>query len=190
METTSDIRIHLRFVGSDQFPARLLLGAIEAVDRALMRAELEEIDELAGAFPEIPSAVFDAMRYRAGQLTAQAINFDYASTGSLILAGMGAAVAYWLLDKTLGETIKESWEESDLHRRLKAFLIKRRGAKAQAIAADIRPSRWTDAMNQVEVTTTSEGTVALIVVTIPVPPDLSPIPSASQIERLPHRRDA
>jgi hypothetical protein len=182
MEEIPDIRVELRFVGSPRFPARLVLGAIEAVERAVMRAEVAEINELAEAFPEIPEATFDAVRYRAQQLTAQSLNFESASSGSIILAGIAAAVAYWLLDKTLGETVKQAWEASELHSRVRKFLLTRLSAKAHAIARDIRPSRWPNAREQVEVRTEDQPRAILIVVTVPLPPTLTPIPAAQEVE--------
>ncbi len=38
---------------------------------------------------------------------------------------MAAGLAFWLLDKTLGETVSEAWKESDLHTQVKEFLLSR-----------------------------------------------------------------
>ena len=40
---------------------------------------------------------------------------------------MGAA--YWLLQQTIGETLKEAWLESDSHAELKAWFALRRGKR-------------------------------------------------------------
>ena len=175
---------------SHRIPALILLGGIEAVERAIMRAEVRDIDDLAAEFPTIPDAVFDAMRYRAKQFTAQALNFDGASSGSLVLAGIAAAVSYWLLDKTLSETVKQAWEESDLHVRIKQFLLRRLPAKVEAIAKDIRPSRWPQARERLVVETHVTREVFLIVVTIPVPTDLAPIPTAREMDVARNRQDS
>lgn len=183
MEEFIDIRIELRFVGSSRFPARLVLGAIEAAEFAIKQAELDEIEELAREFPGIPAAAFDAMRYRAQTLTAQALNFETASTGSIILAGIAAGLAYWLLDKTLGETVRQAWEESELHARIKQFLLKRLKTKANTIASNIVPSRWANARDQVEIRTEHQQAAILIVVTVPVPQELTPIPTTRELDQ-------
>jgi len=164
-----------------------VLGAIEAAERSVERAEKEEIDELQQEFPDVPAAVFDAMRYRASKLAAQSINLDTASSGSIILAGAAAAVAYWLLDKTLGETMKQAWEESDLHARVKRFLLARFNAKAERIASHVKASRWPNAVNDVSVRTERRDMFLFIIVTVTTPAELTPIPSASRVA---NRRDA
>ena len=161
----------------------MLLGGIEAAERAVERAEIAEIEAIAKAFPEIPEPIFDAVRYRAERLTAQSLNVDTASNGSIILAGAAAAVAYWLLDKTLGKTLEKAWLASDLQSRVEDFLTKRRGQKAQQIANSIRVSRWPNAAEQVEVKTELKDQILLIVVVIPIPLELTPIPSASQMKK-------
>jgi hypothetical protein len=190
MEEVTDIRFELRFVGSERFPARLLLGTIEAVERAILRAEIQEIDEIEKAFPDLPAAVFDAMRYRADRLTAQSLNFETASSGSIILGGVAAAVAYWLLDKTLGETVKQAWEGAELHKRIKGFLLTNMTPKANRIAQDIRPSRWSNSDGDLTVETVAQEQAILIVVTITVPSELAPIPPASEVRRIHNDGDA
>ena len=155
-----------------------------------MHAEIQEIDEMETAFPDLPAAVFDAMRYRASRLTAQSLNFETASSGSIILGGVAAAVAYWLLDKTLGETVRQAWEESDLHKRIKGFLLTNMRPKANRIAQAIRPSRWSNSDSDVTVETVAQEQVILIVVTITVPFESVLIPSASEVRRIHNDGDA
>jgi hypothetical protein len=177
MADEPDIHIELQFKGAQYFPAQLLLGIIEAVDRAIARAERDEIDEIEKVFSDdIPKPVFDAMRYRAQNLTARSLNFESASSGSIILAGIAAALAYWLLDKTLGETLKESWKNSNLHSRMKEFLSARMGAKAARIAKDIRPSRFSGEEPSVEVQIQERSGMTVIVVIIVAGPGLLTVP--------------
>jgi hypothetical protein len=181
MENGIDIRIELHFVQATAFPAQLLLGVIEATERAIARVEREEIDEFQKLLPDIPAHIFDAMRYRAEHLTGRALNFQGASSGSIILFGIAAGLSYWLLDKTLGETVSETWRESDMHVRLKQILHARIGTKVKRIAGDIRPSRWSrgEVMTDV-VTEVKDGDPTIKVVVAPGP-ELLPIPKQSEV---------
>jgi hypothetical protein len=181
METGLDIHIELHFVQAAAFPAQLLLGVVEATERAIARVERDEIDEFQKLLPEVPVAVFDAMRYRAERLTGRALNFQGASSGSIILFGIAAGLSYWLLDKTLGETISETWRESDMHGRLKEILHARIGTKTRKIAGDIRPSRWSQGEVVTDVSTeTKDGNPTIKVVVAPGP-ELLPIPKQSDV---------
>lgn len=45
------------------------------------------------------------------------------------MAGVSAALAYWVVENTIGETIKDAYKASDLHKRLKGLLIQRFGSR-------------------------------------------------------------
>ncbi|MBA3596226.1 MAG: hypothetical protein H0W40_02455 [Methylibium sp.] len=63
------------------------------------------------------------MRYRFLELDRdRALIIEYGGRGSLLLFGAAAGFAYWVVDKTLGETFKQAWVESEAHSRLKDFL--------------------------------------------------------------------
>lgn len=181
MDNGIDINIEIHFTEAQAFPAQLLLGAIEATERAIARAEREEIEELQKLLPDVPDTIFDAMRYRMGQLTGRALNFQGAATGSIILFGVAAGISYWLLDKTLGETVSETWRESDMHSRLKKFLHARIGTKARKVASDIRPSRWSQTEVITDVVTEFDGRNPTIKVFVAPGPELLPIPKQSDV---------
>jgi hypothetical protein len=181
MDDQSDIRIEVRLIGAEAFPAQLLLGTIEAAERAITRAEVSEIDDLQREFPDIPAAVFDAMRYRVKGLTGRALNFESASHGSIILIGAAVALAYWLLDKTLGETTKEAWQDSELNSRIKGFLQSKLRRKAEMIAHDIRPSRWPNADVGFEVRTEYRERAIAIIIMVTPGPEMKALPKASEV---------
>jgi hypothetical protein len=181
MAEPGDIYVELRFQGAESFPAQLLLGVIEATERAIARAENEDIDALQKEFPKLPTTIFDAMRYRAERLVAQTLNFERASSGSLILGGVAVALSYWLLDQTLSETVKQAWVESDLHKRIKEFLSSRLLRKAEQIAHDVRPSRWPKGGANIETLIERNEPNVKIVVLVTPGRDLLPLPTARQI---------
>jgi hypothetical protein len=181
MENGIDIHIELHFIQATAFPAQLLLGVIEATERAIARVERYEIDEFQKLLPDIPAPIFDAMRYRAEHLNGRALNFQGAASGSIILFGTAAGLSYWLLDKTLGETVSETWRESDMHVRLKKILHARIGTKAKRIAEDIGPSRWSRSEVTTDVITeVKDGNPTIKVVVYPGP-ELLPIPKQSEV---------
>ncbi len=181
-EQLSDIRIEIRLSGSGRIPAQVLLGTVEVVDRAIMEAERGELDEIANSFPNLSTVALDAVRYRLSRLSpGRAFNIESAASGSLLLFGVGAAVTYWLVENTLGETVKEAWLESEAHKSLKAFLRRRVLIKAAAIASRIRISRWSDAALDTQVSTEDTDRGPKILVEVKVPEALSEIPSASQV---------
>lgn len=181
MAEAGDLYVELRFQGAESFPAQLILGAIEATERAIARSETEDIDALQNEFKDLPAPIFDAMRYRIGELTGRALNFNHASSGSLILGGVAAALSFWLLDKTLGETVKQAWESSDLHGDMKGFLETRLRRKAERIARDVRPSRWSKSDAEVETFVEIKDRGMTIVVLVTPGPALAPLPIASQV---------
>ena len=177
MDSVSDIRVELSFLESSRFPAQIVLGTIEAVSRAVDRVEAEDIEALSDAFAdEIPAAVFDAMRYRSRQYHNRSLSFDDASSGSVVLIGMAAGLAYWLLDKTLGETVNQAWKESELHTRIKEFLLTRFDDKAERIASKIRPSRWRGSDRHVRARVVLQDERPVIKVEARVPEDMSALP--------------
>jgi hypothetical protein len=182
-EEPKEIGIELHFSGAPAFPAQLILGAIEAVERAVSWEEREEIEAMQKDLGDVvPEAVFDAIRYRIDRTAGRAINFDRASSGSLILGGIAAGLAIWFLDKTLGETVKDSWLESSFHERLKQFLSLRLKGKAQRIAKNIRPSRWNPGDAEVEISVKQTGPSSEIIVCTFIPgPALQPLPTHREV---------
>ena len=71
----------------------------------------------------------------------ESILFYSASQGSILLIGAVAGLAGWILDKTLGETLKEAWAESDLHKRIKTPPRSQSWNKGENIAAEIEKRR-------------------------------------------------
>ena len=63
-----------------------------------------------------------------------------ASQGSIILEGVIAATSTWLLINTVGESIKEAWKESGLHKKLKELLLYGRNNNVEKIATNIENS--------------------------------------------------
>jgi hypothetical protein len=190
MNEKLDVLVELRFEEAaphqnksrptPSFPAELVMYLLRVVDRAILRAERKEIDALQEAFPDLPAYAFDAMRFRLEALRGRALNVGAAHSGCLIIAGTAAALALWVLDKTLGETIKEAWKESTLHSKLTEFLVRRREDKAIDIGNDIFAARRTvEATIDMQIDYRGDALVMIVIVT--PGPSMEPIPTASGI---------
>lgn len=131
------------------------------IDRAVYEAELEELRSVKSEFSEIPDYIFDAVFMRLYRKAGSLFLIEEARQGSIVFAGFAAGLAYWLLDKTLGETIREAWTASDLHKRIKQFLLAQRGAKANAIGESVK-KRLFDEGIEAGIETTEEGVVAYV----------------------------
>jgi len=142
-EQTLDIEVTLRFQTDTGVPAEIVSDLLKEVSRSIYRAEREELNEIFELLPNLTSVERDAMRFRFEQVDSdRALNVEYGGRGSLLLFGAAAGLAYWVVDKTMGETLKEAWVESSGHANLKAFLKTRVFAKRDRIANRFRPIRY------------------------------------------------
>lgn len=138
------IRIHFEV---SELPCDILVRVAAAVERAAAAVERDEIEFLNQHFPE-HAAPLDAARYRLQSYEGAAVVIERAESGSIILAGVLAGLAYWILDNTLSETLKEAWTNSSLHDRLVDLLSGRRHLRAQKMVdqletdASLRQGRW------------------------------------------------
>lgn len=134
-----DIKIELHFLTDKGVTSHQLSYVIERVSQAIYDAEKDELSSIVDRFDGWPNVQFDAMRYRFEQRYRPSLfNIEYGGKGSLLLFGVAAGFAYWVADKTLGETVREAWIESDSHAKLKEFLKSRVFTKRGAIADSLR----------------------------------------------------
>lgn len=116
------------------YPHDVLAKTLSAVNSAVFASELVDLRAIRQEFPELPEVVFDAAFHRMRSYRGSALRIQAASSGSLLIAGAVAGVTIFVLKQTLGETIKDAWEESQMHERLKSFLLRRMGGKTHQIA--------------------------------------------------------
>src|SRR5437667_6035480 len=119
-------RIELRFARRPSFSAEFVATVIAEVEEAVFQSERSDLIAALEEFQDIPSVVHDAVVVRIERYRGRSLQLDEAHSGSLILIGTIAGLAYWILDNTLKETFREAWKESDLHKKLKDFFLSRR----------------------------------------------------------------
>lgn len=102
-----------------------LIQILKAVEKAAFSLELQELRGVRSAFPMLPEVALDAAEFRLLKERGRAMAYSNAKEGSIILIGAIGSLSYFILNKTLGQTISEAWAESDAHKNLKEFLKKR-----------------------------------------------------------------
>lgn len=120
-----ELVIRLRMTGGDALPASFIgqtLSIVESEIFGLDRDELEVIFDYLGGVSDL---VRDACYQRIDRYRGSTLLVADATSGSIVLAGVCSALAYWLVENTVGESIKDAYKESGLHDRLKALLTRR-----------------------------------------------------------------
>jgi hypothetical protein len=144
MQSDSEFRIpiKLKFENPDTAASNLSF-VLEHINQAIFDVELKELGTLSEAFPELPPIALDAARYRIQRYENKAFLIEEASSGCIVLGGAAALLALWLLQITLGETIKEAWKEDEWNKKLKTFLAQNFQQKLKMLAERIENLRPT-----------------------------------------------
>jgi hypothetical protein len=135
-QNEESIEIRISYEDSDYFPAKAVAETIGHIDAIVLEQEGRELETLARDLEGIPPLALDATRHRLSLRSGEGVLFYSASQGSIVLCGVVAGL-YWILQQTLGETLKDAWIESDLHKKLKRLLLAGSRYKAEAIAQGI-----------------------------------------------------
>ena len=131
-----EIVLRLHQMGPEEIPYSVFRKIVDALNRAVYESENMELATIQAEFPDLPSVAFDAARYRLRQYRYDSILIKDLRPGSLVIAGAVAGVAIWVLQQTLGETLKEAWLDSEWHQRIKSLLLRRMSHKIYSLATD------------------------------------------------------
>lgn len=135
MPTTPDIELRLTLSDYEDPPAEIVLNALQALSDAVYQSEVADLKACRESGLEIPPLVFDLAEQRIKEYRRSSVLVQSVTPGSVVLSVVVSGLAIWVLDKTIGETLKHAWLETDGHRRLKEYLSTRIGRrKAQDIA--------------------------------------------------------
>jgi hypothetical protein len=128
------MHIKLHFTEGQSFSQGLVTGLIEEINDIYFDIERTDIENIREYFPELSTVAIDAARYRINSYRDSAIRVEAAKPGSLTIILIGSALSYWILQNTVGETFKETWKETDMHKKFKDFFKKGQKRKTQEIA--------------------------------------------------------
>jgi len=131
-----EIEVRLHQMEPEELPYAVFRKILDSLNNAVYASEIKELDAIQKELSNLPEVAFDAAKYRLKQYRYSAILIKELRPGSLVVAGCVAGVAIWVLQQTLGETLKEAWLYSQGHRRIKEILLKRMGGKRHSLATD------------------------------------------------------
>ena len=134
----TSLRVLLKVTFENAVSTESLVAVLNALEKAAYQVELSELRQVRRSFPSLPEVAADAAAYRLQNEKGRVVRYSSADDGSILLIGAVAGLSYYILDKTLGQTISEAWSESESHEKLKAFLKKRRFFRSQQVEKRIR----------------------------------------------------
>jgi hypothetical protein len=172
----SDIAITIKFIEATDFPAALISGVIDTVEKVVFEIEQEELEYLikeylGGEALAIRSVVADASRHRIRARRGQSVFVESAADGSIVLNCVLSGLAIWIFKQTLGESIKGPWLHRPIHHRLKEFLSRESTWKmeqfAQRLERGIRaPRRLKELSSSTTVELSEAGGISRITIIV------------------------
>jgi hypothetical protein len=133
----ADIVIELRFMRERPLDAKILSQALDTLEVALYASDRRDIERITLEL-DLPTLAKDASLERLREHRNRRLLLTEARTGSLILEGVVAGVALFVLKNTLGEAFKDGFRETDSFNRIKDFFRREIDNKALFIAEHIR----------------------------------------------------
>ena len=133
-----DIRIELHLDGRDgMVDLRSLLRILNVLEAAIYNSDRTDVDHAAREL-QLSPVIRDACLERLRQYRHQRLLLQDARSGSLELIGLVAGVSYFVLEKTIGESISEAFKESRYHAQLKGFFRRLIDEKTLMLAETVR----------------------------------------------------
>jgi hypothetical protein len=150
MASRFDIKVELHFRGRDGLiDSEEVTKLLDVLETAAYDSDRSDVERAAATFPSptgisslvptgISPLVKDASLERLRRYRQRRLLLEETRPGSLTLIGLIAAVSYFVLEKTIGESFSEGWKDSNLHRDLKTFFRKLIDGKVLFIVESLR----------------------------------------------------
>jgi len=134
METKKlDQKTKLIFENLDEIPVGIVISSLRIVNDAYFLSEIKDLKDLRREVTEISDIVYDAIEIRMRRNRDSATLVLAIDRGSVEIMIVGTGLLIEILKLTIGETIKDIYRESDLHKKIKNFLLGRRSYKRKKI---------------------------------------------------------
>ena len=91
-----------------------LAEVLDLLDREFRRVQ-DRVLGLAPYFGTFNEIIIDASRQRLRQATRQAVRLSAFRPGSFVVEGTLAIIVLGILKNTIGESLKQGWQESEMH---------------------------------------------------------------------------
>jgi hypothetical protein len=168
MKETLNIQTKVKIQNENAIPAGLLIEILRAVNHSYFYSELNDLRDLRKEFPEIPNIDFDNVETRIKNYHNSATLVQGINKGSIEFVTVGSGLLVWLLQQTLGETIREAWIEGNWYAKIKKFLLERVVDKPYKISKEIKIflKRNLKAEAEILIDVNSEQQVVFIYITI------------------------
>jgi hypothetical protein len=138
MASRFDIQIQLHFEGRGGLvDSKEVLKLLDVIESATYDSDRDDVIR-AAAVLNIKSVEKDACLERLRHYRHKRLLLEETRPGSLVIIGLIAAVGYFVLEKTIGESFTEGYKSSEVHKQLKEFFRKIVDEKVLKIAENIR----------------------------------------------------
>ncbi len=121
MDPILDIKFSMYFPSSRGLSYQVLDSILSEIAKTVRKIERKELDFFLRKFSDaqLPQVTRDAIEFRFRQIDVRRhLTISSVRSGSIELTILAAGTAYWVIDKTLGETLKDAWKSSELNRQL------------------------------------------------------------------------
>lgn len=108
---TMRVVIHIQ---EEEIESRTLTRVLRGVDAYFHGLERQNVSELANEFG-IPPVIRDATLERIRKFRGRHIRIERVEAGTLTVTVAIVAISVWLLNRTVGESVKEGWKRTDAH---------------------------------------------------------------------------
>ena len=135
----SSPKVIVRLYGGHGVGGWQLTSIVNSIEFACFSQEMESLESLFEDedIPEFRELTNAAHRQRWWYRRVPSLMITDARRGSILLEGVLIASVTWMLLNTVGETFKEAWKETDMHKKLKELFLLGRNRDVEKIAKNI-----------------------------------------------------
>jgi len=133
----SDIEIHVHLHEDGNINSKALLQALDTLETSLYASDRQDI-EFASIELDVPAVVRDACLERLRRYRHDRLILTGDRHGSIEIIGVVAGISYFVLNKTIVESFKKGYEDTELHNNMRQFFKKSIDDKALFISENLR----------------------------------------------------
>jgi hypothetical protein len=120
-----DLVVRLTFEQDEAIESSLITDTLVAAEAAIRDVAVAELHAFRhdheGSAPAEVLVATDAALERLRRFDGALLRIIRAENGSLVLEALLLSAAYWLLQQTVSESVKQGWKDSDAHSHLSAW---------------------------------------------------------------------
>ena len=128
--------LRIRFLG-ERIPVDDVLRRFSAIQFTLSDDAKDEAEEALNELG-VPPLQRDGILYRLSKMKAEQYFIQAVTPGSLEILAIVAASTYFLLQKTIGQSVSEGYLSSDLHTKLRDWTSRSINAKLKRVAEKLK----------------------------------------------------